>query len=118
MLPLSALLLGLIFAVVVHVPSVAQQTGIRCPPAPGRSETCVCKTDKGVIDMTSLSNSDGSARYRNFQDSIPCYYDQIMHRSHDCTPIGLLVWLILMITCTHTTPVYHTGESMTAVQFM
>ena len=60
MLSLSASL-GLIFIVFI-VPSTGQQTGTRCPPAPGRSETCVCKTDKGVIDMTSLSNSDGSAR--------------------------------------------------------
>ena len=78
MLLLSALLLGLIFAVVVCVPAVAQQTGTRCPPAPGRSETCVCKTDKGVIDMTALSNLNGSARYRKFQDSMPCYYDHII----------------------------------------
>lgn len=52
-------LLGLIFLVVA--PCAAQQTGTRCPPAPGRSETCVCKTDKGVIDVTSLSKSDGTA---------------------------------------------------------
>ena len=52
-------LLGLTFVLVV--PSTAQQTGTRCPPAPGRSETCVCKSDKGVIDVTSLSKSDGTA---------------------------------------------------------
>ena len=59
MLSLS-ILLGLIF--LFAVPSAAQQTGTRCPPAPGRSETCVCQTDRGVIDLTSLSNRDGSAR--------------------------------------------------------
>ena len=53
MLSLSVLL-GLVF--LFAVPSAAQQTGKRCPPAPGRTESCVCQTDKGVIDMTSLSN--------------------------------------------------------------
>ena len=59
MLSLSVLL-GLIF--LFAVPSAAQQTGRKCPPAPGRTESCVCQTDKGVIDMTSLSNRDGTAR--------------------------------------------------------
>lgn len=40
----------------------AGPTGTRCPPAPGRSETCVCMTDKGVVDLTSLSRKDGSPR--------------------------------------------------------
>ena len=40
----------------------ADPTGTRCPPAPGRSESCVCKTDKGVIDLTVFSNKDGTAR--------------------------------------------------------
>ena len=51
--------LGLLF--ISLVPTTAQQTGTKCPPAPGRSETCVCQTDDGVIDMTSLSKSDGTA---------------------------------------------------------
>ena len=59
MLMLSVLL-GLAFVLVV--PSVAQPTGTRCPSAPGRSETCVCKTDKGIIDVTPLSRKDGTAR--------------------------------------------------------
>ena len=42
---------------------VTSPSGKRCSPAPGRSETCVCKSDKGIIDLTSLSNNDGTARY-------------------------------------------------------
>ena len=56
-----SVLLGLVCVLVV--PTVAQPTGTRCPPAPGRSETCVCKTDKGIIDLTVLSNTDGTPRY-------------------------------------------------------
>jgi hypothetical protein len=55
-------LLGLLClpSVVVTTPS-----GTRCPPAPGRSETCVCKSDKGIIDLTPLSKNDGTPRYFN-----------------------------------------------------
>lgn len=54
------LLLGLLClpSLVVTGPS-----GTRCPPAPGRSETCVCKSDKGIIDLTPLSKNDGTPRY-------------------------------------------------------
>ena len=60
MLTLSVLL-GLVFVQVV--PSLAQPTGTLCPSAPGRSESCVCKSDKGVIDVTSLSKKDGTPMY-------------------------------------------------------
>jgi hypothetical protein len=35
----------------------------RCPPVDGRSETCVCQHDKGIIDVTPLANHDGTAKY-------------------------------------------------------
>jgi hypothetical protein len=62
MLSFSALI---IIAFVLIVPSVAEPSGIRCPPVPWRKETCVCQIRalRGVIDMTSLSYSNGSARY-------------------------------------------------------
>lgn len=45
-------------AIVVAVP-----TGTQCSPPEGRSETCVCQTPDGVIDLTGLANYDGySAR--------------------------------------------------------
>ena len=50
--------LVLLFALVV--PSLSQ-TGTPCPPVPGKP-SCVCKSDKGIIDLTSLANTDGTAR--------------------------------------------------------
>ena len=38
-------------------------SGKQCEPAPGREETCVCKTEGGVIDLTPFSNQDGTPRY-------------------------------------------------------
>ena len=61
MLIVCTILLGLVLVPVV--PSAAAKTGTKCPPAPGRTESCVCKTDKGVIDMTPFANTDGTARY-------------------------------------------------------
>ena len=63
-LHLLVLLLGLTWtSITLTSPAVgADPTGTRCPPAPGRSESCVCKTDKGVIDLTSLSRKDGKPR--------------------------------------------------------
>ena len=60
--------LGLLLAVLLGLlclPSmvVTSPSGTPCPPAPGRSETCVCKSDKGIIDLTSLSKNDGTPRY-------------------------------------------------------
>ena len=46
----------LLFALVV--PSLSQTL---CPPVPGKP-SCVCKSDKGIIDLTSLANTDGTAR--------------------------------------------------------
>lgn len=60
---LLALLVGLTCTSVLMSSVVdADPTGTRCPPAPGRSESCVCKTNKGVIDLTVFSNKDGTAR--------------------------------------------------------
>lgn len=55
----SSHLLGIILVLVAHC--LAQQTGKKCPPVEGRSETCVCKSDKGIIDVTPLSKKDGTA---------------------------------------------------------
>lgn len=67
MLVFSALVVGLITAPVV--PSLAQEkdkpvppSGTKCPPVPGRNATCVCRTDKGIIDLTPISNSDGTPK--------------------------------------------------------
>ena len=45
------------------LPASADPTGTKCAPAPGRTETCVCQTQGGVIDMTSLANINETARY-------------------------------------------------------
>ena len=55
---------ALVFALVQVVPSTADPTGTRCPPVQGVTETCVCKSDKGVIDLRYLANNDGTPRYR------------------------------------------------------
>ena len=56
--------IGLLLAVLLGPSAVVTSpSGTRCPPAPGRSETCVCKLDKGIIDLTPLSNTDGTPRY-------------------------------------------------------
>ena len=34
----------------------------RCTPPKGRP-SCVCETDKGLIDLTSIANTDGTPRY-------------------------------------------------------
>ncbi len=44
-------------------PSTPSPGSHKCPPAEGRSETCVCQHDKGIIDVTSLANDDGTAKY-------------------------------------------------------
>ena len=61
MLNFCAVIFVLLIAQAV-LPCEADPTGTKCPAVPGRSETCVCKTDKGVIDLTSLSKKDGTAR--------------------------------------------------------
>ena len=37
----------------------AEPTGTQCSAPPDKPETCVCKTDDGIIDLTTLSNDDG-----------------------------------------------------------
>ena len=46
----------------IAVSYATAQTGTRCPAVPGRSETCVCQHQEGVIDMTSLANKDNTPR--------------------------------------------------------
>jgi hypothetical protein len=58
----SVMLLMLIQSLVLVLPSSADPTGTKCAPALGRSETCVCQTQDGIIDMTSLSNGNETAR--------------------------------------------------------
>ena len=42
----------------------AVPTGTRCSPVKGReAETCVCQTDKGVIDLTPIATTDGTPRW-------------------------------------------------------
>ncbi len=43
--------------------AVSDPSGTQCAQAPGREETCVCKTEGGVIDLTPFSNKDGTPRY-------------------------------------------------------
>ena len=59
----SVILLIFIQSLVLVLPSSADPTGTKCAPAPGRSESCVCQTKDGIIDMTSLSNDNETARY-------------------------------------------------------
>ena len=40
---------------------MADPTGTQCSPPEGRSETCVCQTSDGVIDLTGLANDDGES---------------------------------------------------------
>ena len=61
---MSALVVSL-FSVLLLVTSPltsAGPTGTKCPTAPGRPETCVCQAKDGIIDMTPLSNTNGTAR--------------------------------------------------------
>lgn len=54
-------LLSLLLLLMVPLAS-ADPSGTKCPPAQGRSETCVCQAKEGIIDMTPLSNTNGTAR--------------------------------------------------------
>lgn len=38
---------------------LADPTGTQCNHPSGRTETCVCETADGVIDLTGLSSEDG-----------------------------------------------------------
>jgi hypothetical protein len=53
-------LLSLLLLMVASL-TAADPIGTRCPPAQGRSETCVCQWES-IIDMTPLSNTNGTAR--------------------------------------------------------
>lgn len=39
----------------------ADPTGTQCSPPEGSSDTCVCQTADGVVDLTSLSSEDGES---------------------------------------------------------
>ena len=64
---MSALVVSLfsVLLVVVTGPLIsAGPSGTKCPPAPGRPETCVCEPfDQFVVDVTPYSNTNGTARY-------------------------------------------------------
>ena len=38
-------------------------TGKLCPEVDGNSESCVCRSPKGILDLRALSNRNGTARY-------------------------------------------------------
>ena len=61
---LSLLYLGLLHVLLLLLAREAagDPSGTQCEQAPGREETCVCKTEGGVIDLTPLSNKDGTPR--------------------------------------------------------
>ena len=62
---MSALVVSLFSVLLLVVTSPltsAGPTGTKCPTAPGRPETCVCQAKDGIIDMTPLSNTNGTAR--------------------------------------------------------
>ena len=62
-LDFSLLYLGLLHILLLLSCGVADDpSGTQCEPAPGREETCVCKTEGGVIDLTPFSNNDGTPR--------------------------------------------------------
>lgn len=35
---------------------LADPSGAKCEPVPRRIETCICQTQDGLVDMTTLSN--------------------------------------------------------------
>ena len=39
----------------------ADPTGTQCSRPEGSSDTCVCQTADGVVDLTSLSSEDGES---------------------------------------------------------
>ena len=42
--------------------SLAEQTIQLCPEVDGNSETCVCKSPDGIIDLRDLSSRNGTPR--------------------------------------------------------
>ena len=62
-------LLSVLLLVVTNPNSLtsAGPSGTKCPPAQGRPETCVCQpTNQNLVDMTPLSNTNGTARHYNY----------------------------------------------------
>ena len=59
---ISVIVLLLFQSLMLTPLSLADPTGTKCPPAPGRTESCVCQAQDGVIDITLLSKTDGKAR--------------------------------------------------------
>ena len=58
----TVILLVFFQSLVMLLPSTADPSGIKCAPVPGKTETCVCQTQDGIIDMTPLSNDNETAR--------------------------------------------------------
>lgn len=83
----------------------AVPTGTRCPPVKGRErETCVCQTDKGVIDLTPVATTDGTPRWncRAKQTSL----GKLIRYFFGFT--DFLVWEMATITSTRIIPVQYT----------
>ena len=64
MIVMYVLVVSLLSILLVVPLTSADPTGTKCPPAQGRAETCVCqpRAEGGIIDMTPLSNTNGTAR--------------------------------------------------------
>ena len=45
-----------------HHSSLGKSIDQLCPAVDENSETCVCRTSQGIIDLTALANRDGTAR--------------------------------------------------------
>ena len=63
MIQLALLCLGLL-SMLASSGVTADPSGTQCEAAPGRDESCVCQTEGGVIDLTPLSNTDRTPRYK------------------------------------------------------
>ena len=60
-MPRRALVLSVAVAV-LFTAACAQEPGL-CTDSTGDASHCVCSTPDGVIDVTSLANTDGTPRY-------------------------------------------------------
>ena len=58
-----------IFALSLYNLALAQPSGTQCPPVAGKP-SCACQPPgEAIIDLSDLSNSDGTPRYFEYRDS-------------------------------------------------
>ncbi len=43
-------------------PTLSEPTGEMCPEVDENSESCVCRSPEGILDLRELSNRNGTAR--------------------------------------------------------